>query len=233
MSIDATFILSYLIFCLIEVLVLIFIFKIYRSTSGASLAYKKWAQGIFLLFLGCFLFVFCGLLFECSDSISTNKNEIMLIVGNILIAFGYFYIPLGVLYLSKDFGVGNVNETLIKKTQIVFFTSMSILAMVFGIFTPFYKIINVIGFIFCLVFASIWIFTLYFYKKIYNSVLKKINICWTFIYLGMAFGLVSEIFNAIYFVIPFFVYPMLISQLIMASNLILGYFKLAKMVEAL
>ncbi len=232
MTIDLSYVIQYAILAVIEFTVFLFSYSIYRKTKGASLTYKMWAIGTFILFISSIFYLICAIPFECNEQISNNKNEIHRVIGGALTAFGYFYIPLGLLYLSKDFDVGDVNQKMIKKIQIIFFSVIILISIFFIILSPLYKILNVVSISFNFLYFLVWVFSIYEYKPLYNKILKQINVCWILIYIAMIGGILSEVFNILLHVFSFFEYLMLISQLVMAFGFISGFYKLAEMVEA-
>ena len=191
------------------------------------------AMGTFLLLMGSTLNVFAGLAFECNDSVSTDKNEINAIIAESISAFGYFYIPVGVMYLSKDMGIGSINENIIKKSQIIFVCIIGLISVLFVVLLPFFKILSIVGITFNFLYSTIWIFTIYRYNGLYHEILKAMNRCWLFIYIGIIAGFVSELFHVIYLLISEAEYLVIFCQLLLAASFIIGFFKLAKMIDAI
>ena len=232
MSMDTSYVFSYAIYCIIEIIIFLFCYLIYKNTKGASVAYKMWAISTFLLLIGSSFLLINGILFEGSDSRQTNKNEVTEIIASTIHAFGYFYVPVGVLYLSKDMGIGKINEDLIKKSQIIFFSAISSVSISLMVIFPFFEIVSIIGITFNLLYVIIWIFSIISYYALYDA-LKTTNRCWLLIYIGMWGMFTSEVFNIIYFLIPEAAYLMILAQLVGSAGFIGGFFKLAKMVEAI
>ncbi len=231
MAIDVAYVVSYLIYCIITAIVLFFSLSIYLNTKGASLAYKMWAIGTCLLFIGCFVYLVGGLLFEASNTDSSDKNELIAILGESIVGFGYFYLPVGVMYLSKDMEITDIDKKLIKKVQIIFFSLIGFTTISFLALFSFYKMLTIIGIVFNFLYVLIWLVTLYPYRAVYQT-LKSMNSCWLLIYIGIITGLISEILSVFMYVIPVLEYIMILFQLIMALSLVLAFFKLAKMLEA-
>ena len=232
MAIDTSYVISYTILWIIEFVVFSICYTIYIKTKGASLAYKKWAIGTLLLLMGTTTYLFSAIAFECNDSVSTDKNEIHKIIGCTLIALGYFYVPVGVMYLAKDLGIGSIDENLIEKSQIIFFSTISLISIFFMVLFPFFEILSLVGVTFNFLYVLIWLCAIYPFKGIYTN-FRTMNRCWLLIYIGMFASLASEVLSVIYYIIPEAEYPMIFSQLLMAAAFISGFFKLAKMVEAI
>ncbi len=232
MSIDVTYVLSHSILLVIEFTIFLLSFTIYKKTKGASLAYKMWAIATFLMLISTTIRLTNGILFEGTVEISNNRNEFFEIFGAFLMALGYFYIPVGVMYLSKDFNVGIINKDLIKKSQVIFFSLICSLTVIYLILLPFYEIIKTVAILALTIYFSVWIFTLFIYKGIYEQVLKYTNKCWLYLYLGVLFLAISEIFQISAFFVSWAEYLKLIFQLLSAVGFIDGFYKMAKMVEA-
>ncbi len=232
MPIDTSYVLLSLIMLIISIVVFLISFRIYYKTKGASVAYKMWAIGTALITLTLSLYIINGVVFESTKTSSDNEHEITLIVANSIGVCGYFYIPVGIMYLEKDMDMGRVDEKLIKKSQFIFY---SIIILIFGIFmtlVPFFELRKSSGVIFNLLYSLVWIFTAYYYYPLYKN-LKSINLCWSFFYLAIlasfgnnTFSMLSVIFSDSFFII------ILTFELMMAIGFIGGFLMLAKMVEA-
>lgn len=228
-----SYVLSYTVLAFIEFFVFLLSYLIYTRTKGASVAYKKWAIGTFILLMGGVSFLTAAVLFECNEDESSNKNELHKIIGGSIIALGYFYIPVGILYFSKDLGVINFDEKMIKKAQIIFFSVISAITVFFVILVPYFKILTIIGVTLNSLYAFVWIFAIFAYQDVYSQILKNAPTGWTLIYIGMIAAFFSEILNVLYFIAPEFEIPQLICEFLMAFGFVGGFFKIAKMVEAI
>ncbi len=233
MAIDTSYVLSYSVLAIIEFGVFFLSLLVYKNTKGASLGYKKWAIGTFILLISSILFITAATVFECSEEVSSNKNELHKIIIGSITAIGYFYIPVGLLYFSKDLGVSNFDEDLIKKSQIIFFNAIFSIAILYIVLFPFFKILSIVGATLNSIYAFVWIFAIFEYKEPYQKILKGTNFGWTLMYIGMFAGLFSEIFNVLFFVIPEVEILQIISEIIMAFGFISAFTKIAKMVEAI
>ncbi len=233
MAIDISYVLANLIVFIIEIVIFYLSLQIYRKTKGASLAYNMWAKATFLMLFGTFIRLINAIFFEGTTEISTNKNEIVEIVGNTIMALGFFYIPVGMMYLSRDLGTGNVNNIFIERTRILFYTFIGSMAIFYLLLFPIYKIVSTVLIMSLILFIVIFTFTLIIYNNLYKQFLKTTNSCWLYLYIGIFFMIVSEFFEILSFFIPLASYPQLMLQSISAVGFIGGFYKLAKMVEAI
>ena len=208
-------------------------YRIYSHTEGASLAYKKWAIGTFLSFLAVFMYLLIGLI--GSDNFSSEFIAIKNIIGNVLISLGYFYFPIGVMYLSKDIGIGTVNEVTIKKIQKIFFGFIFLFCLSLAFTIPFKDIRNESRIFFNTLYSIIWIFTISRYAHVYPT-LKQItnNRCWTLLYVGIIGAFLNDFLTVIDCLTgTSLFYIILASQLMMAVGIIFAFFMLAKMLNIL
>lgn len=231
---DTAFLINRLIFAAIEIFVFMLSIMIYKNTKGASLAYKKWAESMFVLLVAASIYITGIIAFGCSESGTTDKNELYVLIAGTLDVLAYFYIPVGVMYLSKDMGFGSVNEELIKKIQILFYCIIFSLSIIFIAILPFFKIRRLMGAIFNLLFTIVWISAIYYYNNVYKY-LKTTNNCWLFLYLALIFSFASSTSAVIYFATYVELFSLLTTLfgVGMALGYITGFFKLAKMVEAI
>lgn len=234
MSIDVAYVSSYVIHLIVELVIFLTCFKIYRNTKGSSLAYKNWALGTYLLLISTIVYISCGIFLGCSDRVSSTKNEIHKIIGYVFMSFGFFYIPVGVMELSKDVGMQRIDATTIKKLQKRFFITILCVVIIFTILIPGFEIMRPLGFTFNILFTFIWVITLYYFRSIY-PLLKTLtnNNCWTFIYFGMFCSFFGSILGAVYFINQSAEYPFIFFQLLMSIGFVIGFLKLGKMLEAL
>ncbi len=234
MAIDIFYLTSNIILFTIEFVIFSLCLQIYKNTEGASEAYKMWALGTGILLIASSMYILCTLFLGCDAISSTTENEIQKTIGSTIDLSGYFYIPVGIMYLSKDLGLGVVDKKEIKKSRIIFYTIIfSTSAFLIGLI-PFFELRRTIGISYNIIYASVWFITLYFYKDVYST-LKTTNICWTLLLFAVCSSLISNFTNIIYFStnIGFFGSINLLFQLTMAFFYISGFFKLAKMVEAI
>ena len=235
MPIDIVYFIWNSLVALITSVVFFFCFVIYKNTKGASLAYKKWAIATFLLLLSACIWIFAGLVFECNESSSTDKNELNKLVGDTVNAFGYFYLPLGAMYFSKDMGFGSVNEDLIKKSQIIFYSAIIVIFSFLAVLIPYFRLLKIIGIVFNSIFIVIWLFLIYYYNIAYRNFKRiTVNSSWLLISIGIFAALGNDIFSLLYFLVSESVDSFTIAfRVVMAVCFITGFFKLAKMVEAI
>ncbi len=201
-------------------------YRIYSKAEGASLAYKCWAKGTFLAFLGQLFYVFFAL--GISDIFELLKK----FIGNILIISGYFYFPVGVMHLSKDLDMGSIDKNIIKKIQTIFLSSVFLIYLTIAILYPFFDIDLARALMFNLLLSFVWVFTLFLYSKIY-SVIKSItnNSGWTWLYLGLFAALGNDLFSSFEPFVPVFII-LITFRLIRAISFILAFFKISKMLQA-
>ncbi len=236
MSIDYSYIFSHASASLISFFIFLISFRIYKYTEGASKAYREWYRGTFLIFTASMIYLFFGLTFGCNDTSISNINEFHKILGFTVMSFGFFYLPLGIMYLSRDIGVGELNKQIIKKIQLVFFMTILFVSLFLMLLLPYFKIIKLAGILFNSLYVGIWFLGIYFFNKAYRP-LKTMtkNNCWLFLYLGMVAELIKEILNLAYFIVDtVFIYSlMLLGQIMMIISLVIGFFKIAKMLEVI
>ncbi len=232
MAYDVLYILSNSILWIIQFFIFIICFDIYKNTKGASLAYKKWATGLFLLLLGSTIYLIFGVVFEANETSTRDINEFHKILGHAIEGFGYFYLPVGIMYLSKDMGFGKVNEDTIRKSQIIFFGAIISIFLILMSSIIYFSIIKIIGISYRIIYLVIWVFTIYYFRDIY-SMLKGTNKCWLYLYIGLFAAFFNALTRILFYFIPIFDYISVVFQLILAIGFIGGFLKLAKMVEAI
>ncbi len=227
---------SYILVNVIQLITVLGVFflsyNIFKNTKGASLAYKKWATGTFLMVIATSIFLLFGI-FGCNDTSSRDISEFHRVLGSTFLGLGYFYVPLGVLYLSKDMDVGEINYNLIKKDKIFFIIILILLFVIFSSLVPLYKMIEIIVFTYGSLYIVVWFFTTYYYAKIY-PILKNMSSCWTFLYLGIIGGILTgtDVILAL-LISGYFEFISLIGQLMMIVGFFIGFFKLAKVLDAI
>ncbi len=232
LSIDIGYLASNVISSLLTFVIFFICFRIYSRTPGATLAYKKWAQATFIIFIAVFIHVFVALTGTPNNS-TKDSAESFRIFSAFLLSLGYFYFPIGVMYLTKDMGFGDINYETIKKIRSIFLSIIISLSIFFAILVPFFVIRKVLGIISNLVFSLIWVATIYNYNKIYEN-LKKLHFSWTIIYIGIICAFFNDFFSTLQNILDIsLIYLTITFQLLMAIALIIGFFKLAKMVEAI
>ena len=225
MAIDLSYIIGNTIQSIILSVVFIICLLIYTNTKDASLAYKKWAIGTSLMLIGPITSLMFGLLFECNETSTRAINEFHQILSSAMLAFGYFYLPVGVMYFSKDMDIGNVNEHVIRRSQYIFFSSVLAISCIFGVMIPFFSIIKIIGVVFNILYAFVWIFTIYYYRSVY-SVVKSMNSCWSYLYVAVFVSLCNNVLTTLSLILWPFLYPITLGLLsIMAFGFITGFFK--------
>ena len=97
---------------------------------------------------------------------------------------------------------------------------------------PFFEILSSVGFTLNLLHTLVWVIAILYYSSLYQEVLKNINRCWLYIYIGMIAALISEIFNTIAFIIPEAEIVGIIFELVMVVGFVAGFIKLGKMLDA-
>ncbi len=233
MTVDVSYIMVNVVAGILGFFVFINCYLIYKHAKGGSEAYKFWAIGTFIIFLAMIFYISCGLLIGANETSKTDKNELHKVIGHTIVAVGYSYIPLGIMYLSKDMGFGKVNEALLKKVHIGFFAVIFLFCSIFLALVPFFKVKIVAGVVFNIVFVLIWSVGIYFYHDAYKP-LKNItgNNCWLWIYVGIVANFLREFFNVLYFIVSDSLYIVLsIFQIIMALGYIIGFFLMRKMLK--
>ncbi len=218
----------------ITLLIFTFTYLIYKRTEGASLAYKKWATATLVLFFARITFLIIFIL-DGFEVISSIQKEGMKNIGRGINIAGYFFLPIGAIYLSKDMGFREINQKFIQNLKLVFFTSIIIICSFFFFLLviletdTFSKLsISTFNLLNSIVFA----FTIYHFRPIQKQ-LKDTNSCWNILYVGL-FAAFGNDFAGIFTYLSFYIELLsIILQLIMALCFIFGFYKLAKLVEAI
>ncbi len=233
MSVDIVYVASNSILFVIELIIFIFTYRIFKNTEGASLAYKKWAIATFLLLIGATIYVSFGILAGANETSNDSINEFHKILARTIQSLGFFYLPIGFLYLSRDLDIASINESSFRKYQIVFYSLIISIFIVSMLFLPFFDIIRPTGIVFNLMYVFIWVLSLTIFEKAY-PILKTVNSCWSFLRIALWASLFHDVFYVLYLTFSDLIEPLiLVTELFMAFGFIVGFYKLAKMVEAI
>ncbi len=230
---NISFIISNFVLGLATFILFFLSFLIYKRVVGGSYAYRCWANAAFIIFVYALLEVVGSIFVGKNHFNSSNLNEIFQVTGYTLNAIGYFYIPLGLLYLSSDLGIYHLNNKKIYFLEKLWIVSMLISFGVFMALIPKYYIVKVFMNTYNIMFTFVWIFSIVVYYKPYIE-LKKTSLAWTYIFLG----LVSSLFKCITRIIRDFGISSSIGNLVGIFDALLGiffilaFYKLGKTVEA-
>ncbi len=235
MGLDVTYIISNFILLIVELVIFTFSLLIYKNTKGASLAYKKWAIATGTLLIAALIHIIGGLAFGLSEEGSSNLNEFQKLISGVITLLAYFYIPVGVMYLSKDMNFSDLNEKKIKNYKLMFFLIIFLINIFLGIFIPFFKIRKILGIIHAILYTFVWIFALNFFATLYKKMMDITgNNCWLYLYIAIWAGLFNNIFLLMQFLIlSWFVLFVLLIRVVMAIAFIFGFLKLAKMLKVI
>lgn len=232
MTIDTSFMIAKAIDAFVTFLIFLICFLIYKNTKGASIAYKIWGKAVFIVFFATVVSIISGIAFGCNDTDPNLKNEIHTVVVHTIKAFGYFYIPIGIMYFSKDLGFVEIDKNIIQKIKIGFFSIVSFIFTLLIVLIPITNVIPLSNAIFNSLYVTLWCYMIYYYIPVYKH-LKSTNICWLLIFIGIFGGLVSDLSVLVTLLVPEIKALVDIGQLVMAVGFIFGFFKLGKMVEAI
>ncbi len=234
MSIDFSYVISMAIVWVISFIIFYISYSIYKKTEGATEGYKYLSIALLLQLISSSIHLIGGIGFGLDEYSSKDVNEIQKLISDVFTIFGYFYLPIAVLYMSKDMGIGDVDQKLIKKVQKIFFASITPLFIILAAIIPFYATRRFSASIMVFVSLILWVFTIYYYKSVYRNFIEITkNSCWQYLYIAIITGFLSSIFLFFDFILePIDLYLfVLITRFFMAIGFIFGFFKLAKMVE--
>lgn len=231
----ASYVLSNMIVFVIQLVIFLLCIRIFTKTKGASLAYKNWAIATFFLLFSSIIHITAGVAFGLDEYTSTNANEFQKLSSELITFFGYIYLPIGVLYLSKDMNVKNINEPYVEKTRTLIYIIGCSIFVFFLTLIPFFEIRKITASVYVSLYLSVWIYTFKIYRPLYPhlSTLTN-NSCWKYIYIAIFAAMSDAIFLLISFLYSESVVPIiLLSRFIMAVGFIFGFFKLARMLDAI
>ncbi len=234
MSVDIGLIISNIILCLIASLLLYINISIYKETKGGSNAYKCWAIATIFIFINSFFVLISGFFTGSDELDSSNLNEIVKLITFSLASIGYFYIPLGALHLSNDMDIYHIDKKKIRKLEL--FWVIFILSYFIGAFSLLfeYYIAEFIRNFFDIIITTTWIFSIAVYYPFYNKIKNLGNDSWTYLFLGVICSFLSALSANIRDIgLDIFQYIKLVFDTLLGLFYILGFYKLAKMVEAI
>ncbi len=232
MAVDIPFIISNVIITIVTFILFVFNYLIYKKTTGGSYAYRCWMFATFFMFLYGIIAVSGGFIVAEEELDSSNLNEMFKLVSLSISALGYFYVPLGILYLGSDLEIYNLDQKRIKQLQIVYFSFILTYFTLFLILIFDYYVVEIFRNLFDLIFSLIWIFSFIIYQKFYKE-MRKIDIAWSYLFLGL-FSLVGQsIATTLRDIgLGIFQYVMILFQGLLGIFLILSFYRLGKMLEA-
>ncbi len=206
--------------------------RIYRSTTGGSYAYRCWAIATFFIFMASFVALIGSLVAGDDYLASSNSNEIIQLFSFSFSTIGYFYLPIGILYISSELHTYDLDQKKIKMTEIGYLLFiLSSFCTFFVLLFEFY-VVNIFGPMFYAIETIIWTITLFVYYPFYKEI-KNINKTWSYLFFGIICALTQSVlthFKDIGFEI--FGYFRTLFIALLGIFFIFGFYKLAKMVEA-
>ncbi len=206
---------------------------IYKKTTGASKAYYFWAMATAFLFIGA-TYSAVGSIFVDVDNIEQKgPSGILSVIYLSIYLLGYYHIALGALVLPIDLNISKIDlEKLLRGRKYVFLGIIIWSSMVASILLIFNSKIPVRIFYQPFLVLS-WFVTIYGISQLYKT-FKSGAKHWEYLFLGCIFGFIGSIIKIIaYFFIDilFIIEPLFYGLL--GIYMIIGFYKLAKSVEAI
>ncbi len=205
---------------------------IYKRTEGGSRAYKCWAIATFFILLDSLVSLTSSIVISSNPLKDSNINELFQLISLSFSAIGYFYIPVGMLNLSSDLGIHNINQKKILKIERIYqIIIICIFIFFFAIIFEFYSA-KIIRSFFNLLLSLVWVLSFYIFYPFYKKA-KEIELPWKYLLAGVIFAIIQSISANINDIgIEIFEYIRLPFVALLGFSLLLGFYKLGKDLKA-
>ncbi len=235
MALDLLYVIQSTVVLFVVLVLFSLSFLIYQRTKGGSLFYKVLTLGMGFLLVQSSIHTFASLVLGLHETSESLTNEFVKTIAPTFGMLGYFYIPLAILHIAKDMGFGDLNQETILKIRNIFFIGVIVINWTLFAFAPFFSLVRLMGFIHMLMYFGIWLFSLYIYNQFYRDLISLTgNSCWNYIYTAIVGGLFNSGGMILYFAGLEFLYIFtIVAMLVLAVSILIGFFKLAKMLEAI